>query len=360
MTSNILQYLLITNHDQVSGQLKSFCDIPRLTAFAQFQDIIDEAKRGLTWLQRLSALANTLRHENLLVLERTLGDIQSILQTNQSSLLARLWRDTIDSELASLMDTLLDLSRKYSGISSEIQSLAYRCIGHLGAIDPAKLDFGKPQNSNSYNFTPTDDAIDFTCFFLQARLVPEYQSAANLQVQSLLAYTIQELLRFAGFSSCSKGTDGSLSMATPQLQSKWDNFPKKMIDILSPLLFAKYSVRDSKETNLSVPIFSRTSSMNEWAHATILYTIQNLSGRLDFHSFFKILKAILKETEINLVDQVLPLAVLHGIIDQEVISKSLHQEFLAILSGQLHTQMKPDQQQLILQVFRPSMVILII
>ena len=57
-----------------------------------------------------------------------------------------------------------------------------------------------------------------------------------------MAYTIQEVLKFIGFSKYAsiqdgQGQDAQLLISDPGLKQKWEKLPKSMASIIRPLLY---------------------------------------------------------------------------------------------------------------------------
>jgi serine/threonine-protein kinase ATR len=171
------------------------------------------------------------------------------------------------------------------------------------------------------------------------QLVPEYAAASNIQTQSLLAYTIQEFLKFIGFSKYSgkiKTSGGlDLSINDDALKLRWESVPKKYIPILFPLLSSKYSLKEDNK-RLTMANMSDLSPLPilPWLKNLYCRIIAKLSERNEFLTLFLLLKELVLDSDINIVDHILPCAVLNGIIDDDALVELMQKEFTHILRSQ--------------------------
>lgn len=339
----ILEYCLITCIEDVQYHISSLGNIPKTKDFAKINNFLLKSLGAKSFLDRITSMVVFLEHDNMMILTNTLLGIKSLLLENEALVLQKLSGENIEQEFSNLFLKLLDVIRKHSD-QSTIKSLVYECIGILGAVDPFKLMLKDDMNAatGKYNFAVTDTVLDFTLFILVRQLVPEYSGASNIQTQSLLAYTIQELLKFIGFSKHSaeqiKTSDRyGLSIKDDALKSRWDSVPKKYIPILFPLLSSKYSLKDKKQNSSKILLELSdlsTLSINLWLKQLYLRIIGRISERNDFYAFFHLLKDLILDTDISVADHILPCAVMNAIIDDNASAELIKNEFANIIIAQ--------------------------
>ena len=331
----ILEYCLISCINDVQNHISSLCNIPNTPEFRKINSYVAKLLEAKTFSEKVTSMAVFLHHEHFLILTNTLMGIKSLLSENEMLLTSKLAADRIDSEFSDLLLILLEVVRKHNDHIT-IRTLAHECLGILGAVDPFKMVLKDNINvsSGKYNFSVTDNILDFTLFILVRQLVPEYSAASNVQTQSLLAYTIQELLKFIGFSQYAGKTSGhELLISDDSLKLRWDYIPKKYIPILFPLLSSKYSLKDNKKSVSKMEVQDISIlPVSLWLKQLFLTILKGISKQNNFHAFFSLIKQLILDTEICLVDHILPCAVLNGITDNTSLAQLIYKEFNNILS----------------------------
>ena len=186
-----------------------------------------------------------------------------------------------------------------------------------------------------------EQRLDFICYIIEAQLVGVFASADS-KLQANLSYTIQELLRIAGFtddivmtpiealpvsskrskseSSPSPAKPAALAHKTPgngnrlakgvtalpvtfsgnmvctvaaaagacddgmtmayqnALKGKWMTFPKSVMQIVRPLLNAKYSISTSTSRVKVSPLYPAFLRFNDWLHAWMHYLVEKVES----------------------------------------------------------------------------------
>jgi serine/threonine-protein kinase ATR len=328
----ILEYCLVTCINDVENHISSLGHIPRTAPYTKINDFVQKSLNDKSFIDRIASMGVFLEHDNVLILNNTLIGIKSLLEGNEVLLFQKLSAETVEQEFSNLMRKLLVVMRKHVD-QIDIKMLANECVGIIGAVDPLKMVLKESRSTGKYNFSVTDTVLDFALNVLVRQLVPEYAAASNIQTQSLLAYTIQELLKFIGFSKyAGQLSVGSELLKDDALKSRWESVPKKYIPILFPLLSSKYSLKeDNKRSNMAnVEDFSPLP-ISSWLKHLYLCIIGKLSERNEFRTLFLLLKELAIDSDINIADHILPCAILNGIIDDSALEELIQKEFTYIL-----------------------------
>lgn len=350
IVKDILDYLLVKSAGHFSEQLETIFELP--VRFSSFQPQLESTSDDLNWSSELQNDIKWLNHESQPVVRKALEQIRNTLQRNELLVLKSLAGEHVDHTLILLINKLLEVCRRQS--DDLILALCCQCLGIVGAVDPGRLEAEKNLNAKCYHVSYAGNAIEFSCYLIRTRLASEYIACSDLSLQSLLAFTIQELLKFIGFSrsmevvTCLNGVK-KISMGGDQsLQSKWDKFSARTMDILTPLLTSRYSIKDTRKVTTPLPIYEYTTCETEWVATLMVHTIQNLSGVSDFHRVLNLVSTLVKESDVNLREDLFPVVVLQGILD--VSSNNLDticQDFLFALEdadqGSKHKRIKTNQ-----------------
>ncbi|KNE54798.1 hypothetical protein AMAG_00751 [Allomyces macrogynus ATCC 38327] len=152
-----------------------------------FQLRISEAKKALTPTQRLVNLMASIRSANALVAQASLLDLRRWLVH-----LDHYHGDPAESLIhdAELMLRLFDVLSFAAEHHATLVGLVSDCLGSLGAIDAVALQLAS-SNDDNVSFSPT-----FLCAQLLTEcLIPFYRSSMSTVTQTLIAVSIQEILK---------------------------------------------------------------------------------------------------------------------------------------------------------------------
>ena len=330
---SILRFLLVENESFFSSYFHEFCLLPSIPEFGEMNNII-LLRRGnskdLVW--QIKSLLPMVGHENTIVCHQALQELVDLLQSNEAELLELLLVDAINPVFNELIKLLLFTCHKYNGTNVIIQRLVCECLGIIGAVDPARLNADPADNTKILldNLESKDAAISFVCEFIEKHLVKAFKNARTTKMQTQFSFTIQELLKFCGFTvdivEAHTVTENAL-----QLKARWRSFPAAVIEAITPLLYSKYSLNAAPAKPAEYPLYDKKSSYREWLQTWVIDSINRVHGA-HAQGIFGVCKTIVRGDDINIALFILPHLIMKVLLKGSTDDRDdILSEFLAVL-----------------------------
>ncbi|KAF3481011.1 kinase rad3 [Arthroderma uncinatum] len=346
----LVDYIL-SDHENtviaVSETLPSLASIPEL---AEQDKAIEKVKNGMDIRSNFVALCRRCQSDNFAVVERAMVEFLANLVKHEEFIHRSVFNEQPNKSLVGKVTrTLLDCCVKYSSSSPMIVSLSAQCLGHIGCLDPNRIESVKEKKDIVVlsNFERSDETLDFIIFCLQNILVDAFLAASNSRTQGFLAYAMQALL-----------TTGNLSTAVPprsqdpqssDLYRRWLDLPELSRNTLTPFLNSKYSVTiGAISTSCCYPLFSPSSNHSEWLRTFVLDMLQK-GKSTNIQIIFSVFSRIIRTQEKSISVFLLPFAALNvavSAIDEE--REHLKGELTNILECPLPEHKGPERENLIL------------
>lgn len=215
--------------------------------------------------------------ESPLVVECAILRLKDALLANEDWVPSMVLSDTPDSVISNLLRVLMDTCVRFREENPMIAQLCTECIGLIGAIDPARLTLQPPEelDVNMDNFTSKTDAVNFVCKMIEKQLLPAFKASQDPMYQDPVAYAIQELLKFCGFTPDVLRHPAS---STDPMVQKWREFPPNVAQMLQPLLVSRYSVGKAPQRQAAYPIFRSKRNFREWSKTFAADLIGRIPG----------------------------------------------------------------------------------
>ncbi|KAJ2395689.1 hypothetical protein GGI05_001468, partial [Coemansia sp. RSA 2603] len=265
-----------------------------------------------------------------------------------------------DARLLSSMVKLLRTACSQTTISYQLGSMALAscaaCLATIGVIDDRELD----TNAGSGSSDPTqmhmqparvyptldamqdqDEQVEFACTLIVEYLVQMFAMAPTPSAQLCAAYSIQELLRLAGFTSqllgqhsdtgdsdslhskahAARGTRTgasrrpaarSANARDENLRQRWSMFPPAIRDVLVPLLDSKYTIQSSGRRKSQTDARRRracilwSTTHIAWLRAWIVELVAALPESSPVASMLKACTSAIKESSTDMLLYLLP------------------------------------------------------
>ncbi|KAJ3127354.1 serine/threonine-protein kinase M1 [Nowakowskiella sp. JEL0407] len=340
----LLKYMFINNMQPLSGALKDMFELPFLDEFAEINNIIRKYQGEQTLNERIMVVLRNVAHESPDVCYYALNELVNILKQSRQTIHEQTLRENPDACVESMYYTLLRMCGKYNGTRSDILLLCTKCLGILGATDPARIgltDLNTEEilvlDSNSNE----SDILTFQCYLLANYLVPAFRSSTSTNSQSILAYSIQEVLRLAGFTfaisekakygATRRDVDGD-----KYLIEKWNEFDQQTIEVMSPLLTTRYNIASTVTDTNTPPFFPSSENFRDWVQTWTLELIQNLPTTTPsmqaLKTLFSVSVGVVKVADVNTALFLLPYISKISITNGSVQCKGrLLEEMLSVL-----------------------------
>ncbi|KAL4785846.1 hypothetical protein BJX76DRAFT_366638 [Aspergillus varians] len=295
----------------IFGTMPSLASIPVLS---KFEAKINKMKDTMDVRSHFMAFARRCLSDNATVVEQALTELVSYLLTYEEFVHRSVLSEQPDPAVVHLVRSLLDCCVKFNTTSESITLLSARCLGHIGCLDPNRVDSIKEKKEILVlsNFDKMEETFDFVLFFFQHVLVDAFLSASNTRAQGFLAYAMQNLLRFCNLNSAI--TQRSRGVQADEKYQRWLDLPETIRNTLTPFLTSKYTVTiRAVSSSCSYPLFSPRLSHAEWLRSFVQNLLQSGSGD-NARSIFGACSCIIKGQDILIASFLLPFAALNRVV----------------------------------------------
>lgn len=286
-----INYLVVENADNLSRYVQDVADLSEIDELAQANRRLVRARQHWSFDDRLGHLLDRIASENDVVTHQALRELKTLLEANTVKVQTLAAGDSFDPSIGRLVEVLLGASVKDGPENELLRNSAFECIGILGAVDPDRFELPPlPQPPIVLeNFVNTDEAIEFALRLVQDLLVGAYRSTNDTKHQEFLAYAIQELLRFCGFTASLILPHHAAGQVDERAQRRWDRLPRTVIEACAPLLSTRFSLGNLKPMPAATfPIYSSTSTYRDWIRTfanELLQRVQGSTARQVFGAF---------------------------------------------------------------------------
>ncbi|KAG4305883.1 hypothetical protein PORY_000793 [Pneumocystis oryctolagi] len=322
---------------------ESIANIPSLNIIKQLDDIekeLSKFRRFVSFSDHLRNIARRCADDSEIVCYQGLLELREYLYKNQASLSSLIIKERTEQVIEYIIRILLDVCQKYREANKDIIIVSAECLGAIGAVDPLRVDAEKKNQELVvlYNFENVDENVTFVSSFIQEQLVGAFRSATDTRAQGFLAYVMQELLKFCGFTVSNITNTNESSFETFK---RWSYFSTSSKQTLIPLLNSRYFVNQPLLNVVSAyPIYSTAKTYKIWLYNFSLDIFRNVEGD-NAKKIFSICTYIIKNQDLNIANFLLPFAFLNVILTgTEYLRTMVTNELLDVLkdgeSNELH------------------------
>ncbi|WFD42131.1 non-specific serine/threonine protein kinase [Malassezia psittaci] len=314
VASAILRQSIITH----GVELESYIDaVPSLDAI---QDDVPDVARQLraarhVWVDEdhFRHILARVAHDNIAVCVQSLHELREFFNERRSVVESWTSGNVFHPLIGECVRVLLSVAGRAEVPNAECQSLCLECLGMLGAVDPDRMDLPpeEPFFVLLSNFENPDETVVFAIRLLTELVVPAFRATSDTKHQAALAYAIQELLKFCGFTPAL--LDGNTRTVSEKIHKRWQSIPEAMLPTLMPLLNSKYVVHHHEPRRRPLPIYLHSNSFRDWIQAWVLQLMQNISDS-NVAAFFHIFRSVVRDQDITIARAMLPHLALHTLI----------------------------------------------
>ena len=305
---------------------------------------------------KLEKLLDRIRSKNIAIATTSMTEMRDLLLSQEEEVqkMSREFSDTICKAVRTFLS-----NANRDGDCLMLRELSYECLGIVGAMDPDRMPPAVEPLSMTLmsNFTDQDETIDFAIHLVRDLLVDAFRATNDTKHQNYLAFAIQELLQFCGFSTSLLSSKGS---ASNKIKAKWSLLPKDQLETLSPLLESRFTMNDQTSRPFLYPIYPDTPTYREWLQtwtAGLIAKVMSMpntgshKSAQDAQRIFGVFRPVLRGQDVTVAHHILPHLVLFLLLsDDASIAEIIRAEILSVLQAQVSMTGPQDKRQLSAQV----------
>lgn len=349
-----LRYLIFDNAEGIGETLDEVVRLDGIPELAPYSARLDTLRATWSTTRHLENLLDRARSDNLTVAELSLSELRCFMQANEQRVLKLASGDVFDPIISKIVAILWDTACRDGEGVAPLRLLAFDCIGRLGAVDPDRLELATSDSSMILyqNFGDEEESIRFALYLITDVLLGTFRSTSDIRFQSQLAFAIQELLKFCGFTEelVSAHPSNSIPLKT---RSRWSKLPRHVLEACTPLLEAKYTSTSRPTRAVAHPIYPSKVTYREWMQDWTAHLID----RVSIHrakAIFDVFRPVVVDKDVGVARHLLPHLVLHILISgDDEDAHNLQMEIVAVLQDQVHPAAgsSSDRRLLSAQVF---------
>ncbi|KAI0053695.1 hypothetical protein FA95DRAFT_478808 [Auriscalpium vulgare] len=332
----MLQYIVFDIGNDIADQLDDVVDLSALPELADMDAMLRNLRSQWQDEDKLRRILQRASSDNMTVVLQALRELRSMMTAKSGYFQSLATGDIFDPLSGRIVSVLFSAAARDSDGTDEMHLLAFECIGSLGALDPDRFEFGLNDSRIVVmkNFSDDEENQAFALHLIGDVLVGAFRSTSDIGHQMNLAYAIQELLKFCGFTSAlvSHGSHASVPL---RVRNRWNRLPKHMLEIATPLLEGRLSAKDRQLPDIDLPIYPKMASYREWMQLWTTYLITRVSGDVP-KRLFNVFRAAIRNKDVTVAHYLLPHLALNVLIsseDEDV--EGIRAELLAVLEDQV-------------------------
>ncbi|GAO52708.1 hypothetical protein G7K_6779-t1 [Saitoella complicata NRRL Y-17804] len=335
----ICDHIFEVHMDSVVDELPMIPDLSLIPELAQFEAKLSEQRAVLKPSVKLRNLIRRCNHENIYMCHQALLELRGFLVANNELLHSLTLRDQPDQLIEDLIRSLLDICSKYHNEHREIERLCAECLGIVGAVDPNRVNAARDVQDIIvvHNFEDADESISFVLGLIEEQLVPAFRASTDTKSQGFLAYAMQELLKFCGFTT--QILNNAMFDGSGTIIERWSGLSAASKETLTPLLASKYFVTASALPEPEqYPTFSSHTNYRSWLQAFVLSLMTKVTGD-NAKKIFAVSLRIVKDQDVAISSFLLPYVALNVIVggtDEQ--RDEIAVELLAVLQNDISSE----------------------
>ena len=318
-------------------------DIVDLTVIPELEPLagrLKELRGPQTPQEELQRILDQSSSDNLTVAMQSLGELKAFMLKEHKNYIREVTSgDMFDPVVGHLLAALFAAACREGDGTEGLRILAFECIGVLGAVDPDRCEIGVRNTSMVVlkNFTDEGEAVLFALHLIQDLLVGAFRSTSDIKYQSHLAYSIQELLKFCQFTPALVAV-GTMTSVPVKVRNRWNALPKHVLETVTPLLEARFTLNQSSSADIQYPIYPTQSTYREWIQLWTTHLITKASGPIA-QKLFSVFRLAVRSKDVVVAHHLLPHLVLNILISEnEDDAFSIRFEIITVLQDQVDTE----------------------
>jgi serine/threonine-protein kinase ATR len=330
--------------EYITGNSQEFRS--HLSSLAFFGDIeelkgIHEAVTALapklTLSQRLDLLCSRIVDSNASVSHLAIVEAKRFI-SNHEEFSPLVSGDNFEPVVGSLVKALQVVAGREGDAFETSRRETFECLGMIGALDPDRFEIPKDEEDPLISFADFEDerhSQAFATHMIGHVLAPVFPKTSDVKFQSLLAYTIQELLSFCGFTVALITQDNGNPVSV-KVVKRWRTLSDEVRATVAPLLNSKFAIEGKLVPPDSYPVYASAPTYKEWIQKFASYLISQVKGR-HASRVFTPFRVLLGSADVQVLLFLLPhlvLNVLSGGLAVDI--ENIRNEITSVLEDQVN------------------------
>lgn len=332
-----LSFIVFDIGDLSGGHLDEVVD---LRSIPELGDIHQELmRRRASWdpREKLHKILAQLNSDNYAITLHFLGELKMLMSVDHPDFVRSLASgDAFDPLVGKIQSSLFHIASRDGDDIEGLRLLAFECMGILGAADPDRCEIGSDDSRMVVrsNFTDEGEAVLFAMHLIKDVLVSTFRSTSDIKYQGRLSYSIQELLRFCGFTSALVAPKNTVPVPV-KVRNRWSSLPKHILETITPMLEGRFQNIENPLSPPERPIYPRQNTYREWLQLWTTYLISKASGGIA-QRIFSVLRPALRNKDVGVAHHILPHLVLNILLSGEKEDiEDIRKELLVVLQDQV-------------------------
>lgn len=343
--------------------LHTIADMGGIPELKHLQDAISAHRHRQTFVDRTVGFLHRLQTVDDAMLVQALQELRSFLVAEKKSFDRLATASAIDPLLGRTAHALLQVAIRTSENASQARSLALRCMGILGALDPDRLPFPEVEHEfiPQHDLRESSECVAFALYSIEHVLLKALRATHDPQQQNAYFLAIKGMAAVCNFDErVFKGgqSTGGVEAAT---RERWKRLDRGLQEALEPILNTSMELQhNQRPAQACYPLYRTQRSYKEWLQAwttDLTYTVSRLPSKTlpGAAQLFEPFTAVVRRsTELATSRFLLPFLVFYGVTaGAGDITSSIRAELTAILEDQVSPQelaMPMDARSLCAQV----------
>jgi serine/threonine-protein kinase ATR len=332
---SIMNYILLENGDYLGYYLEDIVTLESIPELAEAQLKLARLKEDWNFRKQLFILLHRCNSENNSLSAQSLAELKNFLIKWRQDIQKLASGDSFDSDIGDIVSALLNAACRDGDNCEEVRLQAYDCIGVLGALDPDR--FTPPSQEATitvyHNFQDEKENIDFVIHLVVDLLAGAYRAANDITYQNNLAFVLQELLRFCGFTPDLVSTNPRSAVPNP-VRKNWAKLPTSVVETVAALLEARLTLSEKTHALSTIPIYPSVTSYREWIQRWTQHLISKVNTP-SAETIFSVFRIVVRHQDVMVARHILPHLVLNTIISGEEVDRDdIRKEMLTVLEDQ--------------------------
>lgn len=334
------------NAQQLLPYLDEIVDMNHIPELEKASTVLTSQRRQWSFRKQAERMLERMRSKNPAVSVTAITEMRKfLLDRTAMGDLARITQGDIFDPLATMLVQGLLAAVVRDGEAEELKTIGYECLGLIGALDPDRLQklSETPSMLIMSNFSDEEESAAFAIHLIRDLLVYAFQATNDTKYQNHLAYAIQELLKFCGFTT-KIIQPGTAQQITLKVRSRWNLIPQDQYETLTPLLESRFTLTESASRHHEHPIYKHCKSYREWIQSWSSDLLGQVAAMQSAHQLssqriFGVMRPVLRNQDVTVAHHILPHLVLHVLLSGD---KSALAEISSEINTVLHDQVNPS------------------